>query len=330
MHFFLNAGCVWGRVADKLVDSGAFTSVVFATTGIGGTSIEELSGETVNGYSYLKKTMAQMQQIFGRVDAILFDQGESDAFTGRARDGSYQFFFEKLLHRLDSDFEIVPPIHVAVATKCILGDVPDPELQTVQRKIADELAFPGPNTDLIPLSDRYDGCHFSSKGLDKVADAWVDVLGLRQTVQPTTVNLTLAPTERPTVRPPTLVPTERPTVRPTTLVPTERPTVNHTPTKRPSTKADHFPRFQVRRAGKKRREKKTKAAMVGVGLGAVATVAFVGIMVVSAKKFYPFSDKDNGNASNALKCALPRNFMLNPMHATRVAKTPPRCTAVGR
>jgi len=34
----------------------------------------------------------------------------------------------------------------------------------------------GPNTDLIDYRDRYDGCHFSGRGLDKHAQSWLEVL----------------------------------------------------------------------------------------------------------------------------------------------------------
>ena len=33
-----------------------------------------------------------------------------------------------------------------------------------------------PNTDLIEVEDRYDGCHLSGRGLEKHADAWFRIV----------------------------------------------------------------------------------------------------------------------------------------------------------
>jgi hypothetical protein len=34
--------------------------------------------------------------------------------------------------------------------------------------------FPGPDTDPLDLPYRYDGCHFTDEGLDKVSGLWVE------------------------------------------------------------------------------------------------------------------------------------------------------------
>jgi hypothetical protein len=34
----------------------------------------------------------------------------------------------------------------------------------------------GPNLDALGFAERYDGCHFSTEGLERAADLWLDAL----------------------------------------------------------------------------------------------------------------------------------------------------------
>ena len=49
-------------------------------------------------------------------------------------------------------------------------------LLNAQKEITKLNEYLGPNTDLIEVEDRYDGCHLSGRGLEKHADAWFRIV----------------------------------------------------------------------------------------------------------------------------------------------------------
>jgi hypothetical protein len=47
--------------------------------------------------------------------------------------------------------------------------------------------FAGPDTDLLGYAYRYDGCHFSTEGLEAYADAWLTAIENHASAAGTTV-----------------------------------------------------------------------------------------------------------------------------------------------
>ncbi len=164
---------VWGRVGDKLIEAGHAERVVFALAGAGGRTAGQLA--TGEEYDYFAESYRALEEAYGKVDAILFHQGESNhrAFTG----GDYTAQFEQLKKRMRTD-GIGANFYLSRASFC--GSTIDVELLRKQTEFIapDEGIYAGPNTDL--LSDeifRADfECHFSAEGLAAVADMWVDTL----------------------------------------------------------------------------------------------------------------------------------------------------------
>jgi hypothetical protein len=70
------------------------------------------------------------------------------------------------------------PIYVARATRCAKTR-PAGEIGDAQRALADPAAgiFAGPDTDKLGFADRYDGCHFSTEGMERAADMWLEAIG---------------------------------------------------------------------------------------------------------------------------------------------------------
>ena len=69
------------------------------------------------------------------------------------------------------------PIYISIASRCWERSG-DPGIQNAQRALVQlkQGILAGPNTDILGLEYRYDGCHFSGRGLDAVADLWLDAL----------------------------------------------------------------------------------------------------------------------------------------------------------
>ncbi len=168
-----DGGSVWGMVGDKLIKKGIHDKVIFSNCGYGGKKIEELN----KGYffNYLIKNYNFLLQSFGKVDGILYHQGESN--NGNS-DNYYRDFVE-FIDKLKKN-NIVIPIYLSRTSHCGYKFPSDKKLIAIQNKLIKDfdLVFKGPNTDLL-LEKKYrlpDYCHFSLLGYDKFADMWTTSL----------------------------------------------------------------------------------------------------------------------------------------------------------
>ena len=111
---------------------------------------------------------------FGKVDGILFHQGESDNNPNGTK--NYYKNFVDFLIKL-KDFNINTPIYLSRVSYCGDKYPKNEELISIQNKIVEDfenVKF-GPNTDLF-IEDIYrtpDKCNFSLLGFDKFSDMWV-------------------------------------------------------------------------------------------------------------------------------------------------------------
>ena len=165
------SGSVWGMTGDKLILNGLFDQVVFSVTGVGGSNIEQLNKGT--RYKYFKNEYFNLLNKFGRVDGILFHQGESD--HREYNDVNYLNKFNDFLAQLSRD-GIQTNFYLSRASYC--RNWVDQDLINSQNKIIFEnaMVLEGPNTDTL-IQDEYrlpDRCHFSLKGLDKFSQMWVE------------------------------------------------------------------------------------------------------------------------------------------------------------
>eukprot|EP00938_MAST-03A_sp_MAST-3A-sp1_P001533 g1533.t1 len=168
-------GCVYGPIGDRLIDLGRFEKTVFATTGMPGAQLSMLNqGDAYFGY--LVKTYKEMNDTFGKVDGVLYHQGESD----HGRSSSYFEKFETLLSNLRDegiDESTGLKMYVSRATYC--ANSVDNDLSAVQQDLASQLSevYEGPNTDLLQGSEyRFDNCHFTVSGFERIAEMWGDIL----------------------------------------------------------------------------------------------------------------------------------------------------------
>lgn len=149
---------------------------MFATYGRGGYPIEWLTNGTAAYFRFLKN-LKNMIQLFGKVDGILFHQGESNNnLNDVASAEKYKSEFRMLLFNL-LDEGIDTPVYISRVSVC--NSPSDTELLRVQSELAEEFsnARYGPNTDLLASVYRTsDKCHFSRLGKMKVAEMWYEYL----------------------------------------------------------------------------------------------------------------------------------------------------------
>lgn len=166
-------GSVWGMVGDKLIDKGVHDKVIFSSCGMGASKMEDLnSGQN---FEYLLNTYRGLMEKFGRVNGILFHQGESNnSFNGGS--DNYYSDFVKLLNELKKN-DVNIPIYLSRASICGDQQTSDKKLIEIQNKIIKDFeeVHEGPNTDLLNKREYRLPyfCHFSLLGYDKFSDMWV-------------------------------------------------------------------------------------------------------------------------------------------------------------
>ena len=163
-------GSVWGMLGDKLIDNDIYENVVFSNCGIGGKKISELNREPI--ISFLISNYKSLINTFGKVDGILFHQGESD--NKLSTEETYYVEFVEFLEILKNN-GIEIPIYLSRASVCAKNPI-NYKLTDVQEKLINdfEIIKKGPNTDiLINKKYRRDNCHFSRIGLEIYSDMWM-------------------------------------------------------------------------------------------------------------------------------------------------------------
>ena len=172
-------GSVWGMVGDKLIENGVYEQVVFSNSGWGGRSI----GRLKNGhyFEFLVTNYNGLIQKFGKVDGILFHQGESNN-SPEGVINYYNDFSEFISNLKDRGIEI--PVYLSRVSLCGNTYPINETLTDIQNQLIREIDIvrEGPNTDLLSLkSDRLnDYCHFSLQGNDKFSDMWVELLTMKE------------------------------------------------------------------------------------------------------------------------------------------------------
>ena len=170
-----DGGSVWGRVGDKLIDAGIARSVLVVPIAFGATYIKDCA---LGGHYYRRVLFAlhRLKSAGIKIDMLCWHQGEADANHTDMSAAEYCAHFQSMLRAL-RDGGVKAPVYVALATLC--EGEPHPyqnavEIRRGQKKaisIRDHV-LPGPDTDLIGIEHRRDGCHFSASGQELAAQSW--------------------------------------------------------------------------------------------------------------------------------------------------------------
>jgi hypothetical protein len=177
------SGEYWTQLGNLLLDRGSFDRVVLAPAAITGSEVSRWAlGGDLNGA--MIDTVSQLHRRDYRVTHVLWVQGEIDYVKG-TNEKDYRDRFMSLVSSLRSH-GVAAPVYVAIATKCLGKSNGGTRFHSSDNPVARaQLALPDPganlrsgvNSDaLLDDWDRYDDCHFSSWGEQKVVRAWADLL----------------------------------------------------------------------------------------------------------------------------------------------------------
>jgi hypothetical protein len=177
-----DGGSVWSRLGDKLIDAGVAQSVLFVPVAFGGTLIEDWA-PAGQRYRRLLFALHRLKSVGVEVDMLCWHQGEANANHSRMTADEYCRHFLAMLSGL-RDAGVDAPIYVALATLC--EEAPHPFQNSAQIRLGQKKLIsigqgilPGPDTDLIGIEHRRDGCHFAASGQELAARAWCDAITAR-------------------------------------------------------------------------------------------------------------------------------------------------------
>jgi len=170
-----DGGSIWLRLAAKAIESGAYDTVVLVPFAVGTADMASFApGGSLN--DALLAVLASAREHGLVFTHLLWEQGEADAIA-RTSGNVYRERFGAMLASIRG-LGVDAPIYVARATRCAKVH-PSDELRNAQDALANPVAgvLAGPDLDTLGLAERYDGCHFSSEGLERAAELWLAVLG---------------------------------------------------------------------------------------------------------------------------------------------------------
>ncbi len=167
-------GSVWMRLGKTAIESKAFDTVVLVPFAFSATEISRWAPGG-NLHEPLLSLMTQARASGMAFTHLLWHHGEADALANTPLE-EYEAALRALIASIRSH-GVDAPMYVAMSTRC--GRTrPNGSIRQAQSAVVDGEAgiLPGPDTDSLGLAERYDGCHFSTEGLDRAAELWLQVI----------------------------------------------------------------------------------------------------------------------------------------------------------
>ena len=157
-------GCMWGNVARHLGGDH-----VMAVCGCTSSTVKELYDDR----QHFITTLLGLVQMFGRVDGVIYHQGESDYKSV----DNYTHTLSRLKQAADAIYEA--DWFIGRVSTCD-SNKPNVKIVHAQSTLPGPRAFLGPNTDeLVSNEDRYDGCHWTRRAALIVAEEWAEYIRRR-------------------------------------------------------------------------------------------------------------------------------------------------------
>jgi hypothetical protein len=176
-------GSVWSRLGDLLIENGVFQRVLFVPLAFGGTFITDwIPGGSMHRRTALAlgRLRRELNSTLLSFSAVLWQQGEAEANHAEITSDAYRLHFYDIVADLREQ-GVFAPMFVTQSTICEAGLHPFQNhraIREAQSALPDASGgiFAGPDTDVIGPDGRYDGCHFSARGLEQCSRLWSEVL----------------------------------------------------------------------------------------------------------------------------------------------------------
>ena len=161
---------IWSRLPNRLKELGLQRPVVLAVLAVDASSIAEWTDSSSVLKVRLDTLLGQLRQAGLSPDAVLWQQGESDALRGTST-AAYAEALAQLRGRLRAA-GVAGPLVLARSTSCQGADGRRVRAAMAQVAAQQPDVHLGPDTDLLVGEHRHGECHFSNRGLDAAALMW--------------------------------------------------------------------------------------------------------------------------------------------------------------
>lgn len=162
-------------LGNKLINSKKFDRIILIPSGVGGTNMYQWKkGEKFN--FMLADTIKKVTSRF-LITHVLWQQGEADA-SGYRSGEEYKSGFYSMLSTI-RELNVLAPVFVAVSTHCYNNIPLDNPVSRALKTLPSnsEKIFIGADTDKYINDDqRYDKCHFNSRGQEKFSLLWTKII----------------------------------------------------------------------------------------------------------------------------------------------------------
>jgi hypothetical protein len=162
-------------LADQLIKSKKYNTVIIVASGIGGTAINRWQyGGDLN--TMLSKTIDQLSNSY-KITDVIWQQGESD-YLGHTSTVDYINSFTSLAHTLLIK-KVDAPIFISISTKCGPNWIENNPISIAQNQLVDNRKiFIGVNSDkLLDVIDRTpDECHLMGSGQIKISESYANAI----------------------------------------------------------------------------------------------------------------------------------------------------------
>ena len=165
---------MWTRLGDQLIERDIYDKVVLIPFAWGGSEIASWRPGGGLHPELIKRIRNAISNGLSFTH-LLWHQGENDAGQKTSKE-AYQQAFRAMLDAIRAE-GVMAPVYVSVASRC-RASRPNPAVQNAQMELIDQSLgiYQGPNTDVLGLEFRFDGCHFTNEGLDEASKLWVDAI----------------------------------------------------------------------------------------------------------------------------------------------------------
>lgn len=161
-------GSPWIRLADSLVERRIYDNVVIIPYAVGGTDSGEWITYPIS--TTLSNKIADAQANGITFTHVLWQQGENDAYYNFST-ATTQSNLNTLIGSIRGA-GVNAPIFISKTSLCF--NPANVNTRLAQQNIIATVpnVFAGADTDAVPTSMRYDGCHMKTAGVTMVADMW--------------------------------------------------------------------------------------------------------------------------------------------------------------
>lgn len=162
------------RLGDLLVTRGLYDRVLLVSIGHGGTSTADWAPGGRMGLR-LMLTLELLEARKITLTHLIWQQGEAEGALGEDGGTLWTRSFASMLSSIRNR-GVTAPIYVPQCTVC--RGARNEGVRAAQRAVVDpdKGVRSGPDTDVIGVDQRWDGCHFSTDGLRKAAELWFEIL----------------------------------------------------------------------------------------------------------------------------------------------------------